>query len=107
MSDGRREIVSNRSTYDAAQMKVRIVNEHEVTTHLTMSACIAVMEEALAALANGEVHNPLRQAIRPPAAPGLLGLMPGWRGGKRPLFGLKEVCVMPGNPARGLDTHLG
>jgi ornithine cyclodeaminase len=22
-------------------------------------------------------------------------------------FGLKEVCVFPGNPARGLDTHLG
>ena len=24
-----------------------------------------------------------------------------------PRYGLKEVCIFPGNPARGLDTHLG
>jgi ornithine cyclodeaminase len=65
------------------------------------------MERALASLARGEVHNPLRQAIRAPGANGLLGLMPGFRGGDTPLYGLKEVCVFPGNPARGLDTHLG
>src|SRR5260370_7603135 len=33
--------------------------------------------------------------------------MPAFRGGKQPLFALKEVCIFPGNPARGLDTHLG
>ncbi len=29
--------------------------------------------------------------------------MPAYRGD----YALKEVCVFPGNPARGLDTHLG
>ena len=88
-------------------MKVLVVSEHEVQTLLPMERCIAVMEDALAALARGEVHNPLRQAIRAPGAPGLLGLMPAWRGGATPYYALKEVCVFPDNPKRGLDTHLG
>ncbi len=85
-------------------MKVLILNEHEVTELLTLEDCIAAMEDALAALARGEVHNPLRQAIRAPGAPGLLGLMPAWRSG---YYALKEVCVFPENPKRGLDTHVG
>ena len=88
-------------------MKVLILNEHEVTELLTMTECIAAMESALAALARGEVHNPLRQAIRAPGAPGLLGLMPSWWNGETPYYGLKEVGVFPGNPKRGLDTHVG
>jgi ornithine cyclodeaminase len=88
-------------------VKVLILSEHDVEQLLVMEECIEVMEEALAALARGEVHNPLRQAIRPAGAPGLLGLMPAWRGGEMPYFALKEVCVFPGNPARGLDSHLG
>ncbi len=85
-------------------MKVLILNEHEVTELLTLEDCIAAMEDALAALARGEVHNPLRQAIRAPGAPGLLGLMPAWRSG---YYALKEVCVFPENPKGGLDTHVG
>ena len=88
-------------------MKLLILNEHDVAELLTMQECTGVMEEALTALANGEVFNPLRFPIRAPGAPGLLGLMPAWRGGTTPVYGLKEVCVFPGNPARGLDTHLG
>jgi ornithine cyclodeaminase len=88
-------------------MKVLILNEHEVTELLTMRECIAIMEEALVALARGEVHNPLRQAIRAPGASGLLGLMPAFRSSGTPYYGLKEVCVFPENPKRGLDTHLG
>lgn len=88
-------------------MKVLVLSEHDVEELLTMEECIAVMEDALRALARGEVHNPLRQAIRAPGAPGLLGLMPAWRAGATPYYGLKEVCVFPENPKRGLDTHLG
>ncbi len=85
-------------------MKVLVLSEHDVKELLPMERC---MGDALAALARGEVHNPLRQAIRAPGAPGLLGLMPAWRGGERPYYALKEVCVFPENPKRGLDTHLG
>jgi ornithine cyclodeaminase len=88
-------------------MKVLVLSEHEVEELLPMERCIEVMEDALAALARGEVHNPLRQAIRAPGAPGLLGLMPAWRSGETPYYALKEVCVFPANPKRGLDTHLG
>lgn len=88
-------------------MQVLILSEHDVQHLLPMARCIEVMEGALAALARGEVHNPLRQAIRAPGAPGLLGLMPAYRAGATPYYGLKEVCVFPDNPKRGLDTHLG
>ena len=88
-------------------MKVLVLSEHDVTSLLTMQECIAVMEDALTALARGEVHNPLRFPIRAPGAPGLLGLMPAWRSGSTPFYALKEVCVFPENPKRGLDTHLG
>lgn len=88
-------------------MKLLVLSEHDVTDLLTMAECISVMEDALSALARGEVHNPLRQAIRAPGAPGLLGLMPAWRAGEKAYYGLKEVCVFPENPKRGLDTHLG
>lgn len=88
--------------------KVLVLSEHEVEELLTMAECIGVMEEALIALARGEVHNPLRQAIRASGAPGLLGLMPAWRSsGTSPYYALKEVCVFPENPKRGLDTHVG
>ena len=87
--------------------KLLILSEHDVHQLLTMPECIGVMEDALAALARGEAHQPLRSLIRPENASGFLGLMPSYRRGERAYFGLKEVCVFPGNPARGLDTHLG
>jgi ornithine cyclodeaminase len=36
-----------------------------------------------------------------------MGLMPAHRSGEEAAFALKVVCVMPGNPARGLDAHQG
>ena len=88
-------------------MKVLVLSEHDVEQLLTMEACIEVMADALAALSRGEVHNPLRMPIGAPGGPGLLGLMPAWRAGETPYYALKEVCVFPENPKRGLDTHLG
>jgi len=87
--------------------RVLVLDEHAVTRLLTPAACIEIMSDALTALANGEVYQPLRTGVRPPGAAGLFGLMPAYRSAPVPLFALKEVCVFPGNPARGLDTHLG
>jgi ornithine cyclodeaminase len=87
--------------------EVLILNEREVESLLDMDECIAAMEEALVALARGEVHNPLRSMVRAPGASGFLGLMPAWRGGAKAGWGLKEICVYPDNPKRGLDTHVG
>lgn len=88
-------------------MKLLVLSEHDVAELLTFPECIEVMAEALTATARGEVHNPLRSIVRPEGASGFLGLMPAYRGGDKPAFGLKEICLFPGNPARGLDTHLG
>jgi ornithine cyclodeaminase/alanine dehydrogenase-like protein (mu-crystallin family) len=87
--------------------KLLIAGEEEIERLLPMSACIAAMESALSALARGEVHQPLRQIVRASGAEGMLGLMPAYLGGSRPFYGLKEVCVFPANPKKGLDTHLG
>jgi ornithine cyclodeaminase/alanine dehydrogenase-like protein (mu-crystallin family) len=88
-------------------MSVRVIDEHDVRRLLPMAECIDVMAEALAALARGEVHNPLRFVIRPPGEQSLMGLMPAHRGGQVPLYGLKTVAIFPGNSARGLDSHQG
>src|SRR3954453_15872759 len=88
-------------------MSVRIIDEHDVRRLLPMGECIEVMAEALASLARGEVHNPLRFVVRPPDAPSLMGLMPSYRGGERPLWGLKTVVIAPGNAARNMDLHQG
>lgn len=88
-------------------MRTRIFSERDVHELLTYRECIDVMREAFIALANGEVFQPLRNVLRPPNAPGFFGLMPAYRGGERAAFGLKAVCVIPQNPARGLDTHVG
>ena len=88
-------------------MKVLVLNQGEVEQLLPMNECIDVMGEALAALARGEFHQPLRTAAVPPHVPGVLGLMPAYRGGENSRFGLKAVCVFPDNPTRGLDSHQG
>jgi ornithine cyclodeaminase/alanine dehydrogenase-like protein (mu-crystallin family) len=88
-------------------MTVRILDEHDVRRLLPMDECIEVMADALASLARGEVHNPLRFVVRPPGAPSLMGLMPAYRGGETPLWGLKSVVIAPANAERGLDLHQG
>ncbi len=88
--------------------RLLILNEHEVHELLTMRECISVMEEVLTNLARGEGHNPLRSIVRAPGASGFLGLMPAYGTvDAKPYYSLKEICLFPGNPARGLDTHLG
>lgn len=72
-----------------------------------MAECIELMSEALASLARGEVFQPLRTIVRPPEAKGLLGLMPAYRQGEPGAFGLKAICVFPGNPSLGKDAHQG
>lgn len=88
-------------------MKTLVLSHDEVVRLLPMKECIAVMRDALIALAAGKVHQPLRTIIRPPDASGLMGLMPSFMSGDRAAFGLKAICIFPGNPARGKDSHQG
>src|SRR5215212_6157655 len=88
-------------------MDVLLLGHDEVIALLPMGECIALMREALVSLAEGQVHQPLRFIVRPPDAGGVMGLMPAYSSGARPAFGLKAICVFPGNPARGKDAHQG
>lgn len=87
--------------------RVLVLGRDEVAEALPMDECIEAMGEVLAAHARGELHQPLRSVSMPEASDGFMGLMPAHRGGERPLYALKAVCIFPGNPARGLDAHQG
>ena len=84
-----------------------ILSHKDVRAVLPPQACAEAMAEVLAAHARGEAFFPLRTVTAPPGANGFIGLMPGWRGGEAPAFGLKAIVLIPSNPARGLDTHQG
>jgi ornithine cyclodeaminase len=102
-------------------MNLLILTQSEVERLLPMSDCISVMAKALAALARGEADQPLRTIFKPDRVKGVMALMPAFRHadtpaplltrgllpGDAPMFGLKAICVFPGNAATGLDAHQG
>jgi ornithine cyclodeaminase/alanine dehydrogenase-like protein (mu-crystallin family) len=102
-------------------MKLLVLTHSEVEQLLPMSECIAVMGEALAGLARGEADQPLRTIFKPANVKGVMAMMPAFRSAETsaplltrgllpsdsPMFGLKAICVFPGNAATGLDAHQG
>src|ERR1044072_7125299 len=88
-------------------MKILVLDNRQIRELLPIAECIELMADALAALARGEVYQPLRTIVRPPEARGLLGLMPAYRTGEQGAFGLKAICVFPETPAQGKDAHQG
>jgi len=88
-------------------MNIVVLSHDDVTALLPIADCIDLMSEALSALARGEVTNPLRAVVRPEGTRHFFGLMPAYRGGGNPAYALKEVCIFPDNPEKGLDAHQG
>ena len=86
---------------------VLILSHDDVIAALAPEECADAMAAVLAAYARGAAQMPLRAMVPFEGAAGFMGLMPAWRGGEDPVFSLKSLCVMPGNPARGLDSHQG
>ena len=84
-----------------------ILGHNDVLAALSPEECAEAMADVLAAHARGEAQMPLRTMHPFEGAAGFMGLMPAWRGGDDPVFSLKSLCVMPGNPRRGLDSHQG
>jgi ornithine cyclodeaminase len=85
-------------------MTVLVLSDADVHALLDPVACERAMAEVLTARARGAAFNPLRSVMAAPGAPGFMGLMPAHAPGS---FALKSICVIPGNPARGLDAHQG
>ncbi|WP_238009480.1 ornithine cyclodeaminase family protein [Dactylosporangium sp. AC04546] len=85
-----------------------VLSDTDLRRLLTPGECRAAMRAALAAFADGDVQQPAeRPVLAPPGAAGLLGLMPAYASAPEPAYGLKAVCLFPGNTARGLDSHQG
>jgi ornithine cyclodeaminase/alanine dehydrogenase-like protein (mu-crystallin family) len=104
-------------------MKLLVLSGPDLHGLLPPGECAQAMRDALGARASGRVSQPLRTVVRPGAAAGMMALMPAVlapgpgpggtaaAGGGPPrweaAYGLKAICIFPGNPARGLDTHQG
>ena len=85
-------------------MKILVLAARDVHELLGYRECADVMRQALAALARGQIQQPLRTVVRPRDAAGFMGLMPAYSPDG---YGLKAICVTPGNPAVGKDAHQG
>ncbi|HYZ80302.1 MAG TPA: hypothetical protein VE571_03485, partial [Solirubrobacteraceae bacterium] len=94
-------------------MRVLTLCNADIHRALTPAECERAMAGVLAARARGDAFNPLRTVTVPPGANGFIGLMPAYASaagsatGAGATFGLKALCLIPGNPARGLDAHQG
>jgi ornithine cyclodeaminase len=98
-------------------MRVLTLSNADIHAALSPAECERAMAGVLAARVRGEAFNPLRTVTVPPGAAGFIGLMPAYvsasaageagPGYAGAAFGLKAICLIPGNPARGLDAHQG
>jgi len=100
-------VEAESSPHTSRIMSVLILTSSEIEQLLSMDECIGVMTDALTALARGAVHQPLRMIVQPPAASGLMALMPAYIGQPSATYGLKVICVFPANPSKGKDAHQG
>jgi ornithine cyclodeaminase/alanine dehydrogenase-like protein (mu-crystallin family) len=85
-------------------VKILVLGGRHVHELLGYRECADVMRQALVDLARGQIQQPLRTVVRPRDAAGFMGLMPAYSPGG---YGLKAICITPGNPAIGKDAHQG
>ena len=85
-------------------MKLLVLADHHTRDLLGYRECADVMRRALGDLARGRIQQPLRTIVRLQDAAGFMGLMPAYSPDG---YGLKALCITPGNPAVGKDAHQG
>ncbi len=86
-------------------MKILVLSARNVRELLPYRECADVMREALTQLARGQLQQPLRTIVRPRDAAGFMALMPAY--GPAAGYGVKAICISPGNAALGKDAHQG
>jgi ornithine cyclodeaminase/alanine dehydrogenase-like protein (mu-crystallin family) len=84
-----------------------VLTSDDVERLLPMRDCIELMAGTLIAFQHGGMTMPLRSVFVPPNATGAMAWMPAHRSGPGSTYGMKVLCVIPGNPSRGLDGHQG
>jgi len=85
-------------------VKLLVLADHHTRDLLGYRECADVMRRALGDLARGRIQQPLRTVVRLQDAAGFMGLMPAYSPDG---YGLKALCITPGNPAVGKDAHQG
>jgi len=90
-------------------VKILVLAGRHVHELLGYRECAELMREALAELAGGRIQQPLRTIVRPRDAAGIMALMPSYAPAddSGAGYGLKAICISPGNPALGKDAHQG
>jgi ornithine cyclodeaminase/alanine dehydrogenase-like protein (mu-crystallin family) len=90
-------------------MPLLVLSSADVHAVLGYADCAQAMRDALTALVAGQAQQPLRSVLQPAGAAGLVALMPAYLDGDAgaAAYGLKAICITPGNPAAGLDAHQG
>jgi alanine dehydrogenase len=84
-----------------------ILSAEDVRRVLPVHACIEVMRDAFVALAEGRATVPVRTALTVSDRDDRMLLMPAVMRSSTPWFGAKVLSVVPGNPAKGCDSHQG
>ena len=82
-----------------------VLGADEVRRHLPMRDAIGCVEAVMIRVAEGKANLPLRMVMDIDGT-NKLGLMPGALSDP-PLYGVKLLSLFPGNPARGLSSHIG
>jgi ornithine cyclodeaminase/alanine dehydrogenase-like protein (mu-crystallin family) len=89
-------------------VKILVLAARHVHELLPYRECADVMREALAQLAAGQLQQPLRTIVRPRDAAGFMALMPAYGpAAGYGHYGVKAICISPGNAALGKDAHQG
>jgi ornithine cyclodeaminase len=87
-----------------------VLDATNVAVLYSMADAIDLMRAALRAFSGGGVHQPLRHMVTGTNGD-LLAVMPAYLGTDNETqysgFGVKTVVIKPGNPALGLDAHVG
>lgn len=82
-----------------------VLTSEDVRDLLPIGAAIEIVADAMRAVSAGGAEMPLRSVV-PVGGGNRMGVMPGALA-QPGCFGVKLVSLFPGNPARGLSSHLG
>jgi len=84
---------------------MKVLSADDVRQHLPMADAIECMHETMIQVARGKANLPLRTVMDIDGT-NKLGIMPGAMTDPA-LYGVKVLSLFPGNPARGLSSHIG
>ena len=82
------------------------ITKEKISSLLSMTECISLMETMFRDLAHGKTLQPLRSLMRLPGHSGLLGMMPAYAEDPG-VIGIKIITVFHGNGAAGYPSHQG